>query len=684
MYNCYNASTFYVSQKNGDPRNSGFTQGSDHNGNGPLQSLEQALEKVKELRRGGMNQPVSIQIMDETYFLDKTVQIDETVSAVTLEPCGTKSVTVSGGKKITGFQKSVFRGIDCFAAFIPEVKEGNWAFTDLYVDGKRADLTRYPEKGFLVPQEVEIEGGELFDGSKWFIPKEGDFPDSIYQPEDMLVSFTHYWIDEHTPVEHYDPETRKVTFQYRSRFVISAKPETKATMEYYLENLSEMFSKPNQWYLDRPNGMLYYIPRSVDQTPDSISVFAPVVTTLISVKGNPEKGPVQRIRMRNLTFAYSRGDYCSPALVDSGEPLEENGDDMRASDGQSMSSAPGMLEFREAHGCSVENCTLMDFGLTGIVIRSGCSNCRITGNQFLEGGAGGIRMTGGKDPKLPERHTHGNTISDNTILHMGRRYLAGCGILVMDAYENEISHNEIADLYYSGISVGWIWGYTDSITRDNRIEKNHIHHIGQGVLSDMGGIYLLGLQPGTVVSGNVIHDIQARFYGGWALYTDEGSSYITLENNVCYRTSETSYHQHYGCMNTVRNNIFAFSKEFMLRLSKPELHLGLIFERNIILADNVPIYGHDFDGYPPRCCASHNNLIYDIHNPEPVFFRYEKDGRTLSMSDMTEMYGMETGSRIADPCFADPEHDNFSLRPESPAFQMGFHPIDTHDVGPRR
>ncbi len=317
-------------------------------------------------------------------------------------------------------------------------------------------------------------------------------------------------------------------------------------------------------------------------------------------------------------------------------------------------------------------------------MRRGCSECRIIGSHFVEGGAGGVRITGGNDPFSPQHHTHGNHICDNTIIHMGRRYLAGCGILLMDAYENEISHNEIADLYYTGISVGWVWGYADSITRDNRIEKNHIHHIGQGLLSDMGGIYLLGLQPGTVVSGNVIHDIQARFYGGWALYTDEGSSYITLENNICYRTSETSYHQHYGCMNTVRNNIFAFSKEFMLRLSRPELHLGLIFERNIILADNVPIYGSDFDGYPPRCCAAHDNLIYDISNQEPVFFKYHDDGRVLYHEDMKAQYDMESGSRVANPCFTDLEHDDFSLRPESPAFRMGFHPIDSKDVGPRK
>ena len=69
----------------------------------------------------------------------------------------------------------------------------------------------------------------------------------------------------------------------------------------------------------------------------------------------------------------------------------------------------------------------------------------------------------------------------------------------MHTYENVIAHNEIADLNYTGISCGWVWGYENSITRENLIEKNHIHDIGNGVLSDMGGIYLLGNQQGTIV-----------------------------------------------------------------------------------------------------------------------------------------------------------------------------------------
>lgn len=125
MHNFSNASTFYVSQAAGNSRYSGLTPQPDQNGNGPLPSLEQALRKIRELRRGGMKQPVSIKIMDSVYTLKQTLVIDETTDAVTIESFGASPATISGGRRITGFTRATFRGIDCFAAFIPEVKSGS-------------------------------------------------------------------------------------------------------------------------------------------------------------------------------------------------------------------------------------------------------------------------------------------------------------------------------------------------------------------------------------------------------------------------------------------------------------------------------------------------------------------------------------------------------------------------------
>lgn len=88
----------------------------------------------------------------------------------------------------------------------------------------------------------------------------------------------------------------------------------------------------------------------------------------------------------------------------------------------------------------------------------------------------------------------------------------------------------------------------------------------------------------TIVSNNLIHDIACLEYSGWALYTDEGTNYVTFENNICYNTTDNVFHQYYGAMNVVRNNIFAFSGHALLRVSLYEKHLSPIYERNLPLS----------------------------------------------------------------------------------------------------
>jgi hypothetical protein len=246
----------------------------------PLSGLNAAFRVVEEMRGGGMLQPIVIRMMGGEYLMSSPLTISNPVYSVTVEPYDESPVIISGGKKITGFEPSVFNGVPCYAAYIEEVKNSTWYFTYLYVNGLRASLTRYPDQGYLYKLGEEVPGRELFAGSKWFIAKKEDIKD-FKNINDCIVSFCHYWIDEHSPIESYDKETGRLTLKYRSRF------EIHGNIGYYIENVAEQFKNPGEWYLDRPSGMLYYIPRSDEEALDRIEAYAPVTATLVNINGAP-------------------------------------------------------------------------------------------------------------------------------------------------------------------------------------------------------------------------------------------------------------------------------------------------------------------------------------------------------------------------------------------------------------
>ena len=149
MYNIYNAATIYVSQTAGDDRNcNGFAPQADGFGNGPFRTLPRALEAVKDLRVTGCGRPMTV-ALTEDYYLDAPLRFDNAVSAVTLESWG-KRRRIIGGVRITGWKADTFQGTACLSAALPAKADGSpWDFTDLFVNGKRAAVTRYPKEGTL-------------------------------------------------------------------------------------------------------------------------------------------------------------------------------------------------------------------------------------------------------------------------------------------------------------------------------------------------------------------------------------------------------------------------------------------------------------------------------------------------------------------------------------------------------
>ena len=700
MFNLENICTLYVSQQFGNDENNGFCANCENGTSGPFKTLEKAILKVSDMRDKGFIQPVSIKITDGVYNITKPVVIDERVYSVTIEPYA--STEICGGIEIDNFNECEYNGIKCLCADLTHLE--NMDFSDFYVNGKPASVTVYPETGVLNPKDVENNTDDFYLGSKWFIAKDEDFEviKNFKTIEDAYISYYHYWIDEHSPIESFDENAKKITMKYVSRFDMTHTIAS-SNIDYVIENVGEMLKKPGQWYCDKKEKKLYYIPENTENA-DSVKGYIPVTDKFFCIKGTLDK-KVKNVRIRNFSFCYTKGEYKSTYDTDKyRHPSKKDG---FASDIQSVCHGHGSIEFEFAQNCSIENCRLNCLGVHAVNLKDGCFDIDIVNNSISYIGGGGVYVSGQDANSENSTHTHDVNIHNNTILYCGRRYYASCGILIRHGYNCRVSHNEIGYVYYTGVSCGWVWGYGENISRNNIIEKNHIHHLGGGLLSDMGGIYTLGVQPGTVVRGNVVHDVESRHYGGWALYTDEGSSGILLENNVCYNTSDNVYHQHYGSMNTVRNNIFAFSKDAVIRHSHNTEKLGIICENNIIVIDgNSPFRLRDkYDG-EIKAIVSKNNFIYDytkdykdeyfviVSDDKCVFndtyvYNEDKANTPEQESDIKYTYdqaknviGVEDGSVFLDPGFEDIENFNFNLKSTSPVYKLGFKPIDTSDVGP--
>jgi len=343
---------------------------------------------------------------------------------------------------------------------------------------------------------------------------------------------------------------------------------------------------------------------------------------------------------------------------------------------------PGAIYLEGARNCAIENCRIAHVGWYGVEIAHGCSAIRVVGNEIVDVGAGGLKLNGADFQGPAHLRTGNSRITDNHVHQCGRVFHAGVGVLSMHSFGNTISHNHIHDLYYSGISCGWVWGYGPSISRDNLIEKNHIHDIGQGLLSDMGGIYTLGVQPGTVLRGNLIHDVTKLNYGAWCIYPDEGSSHMLIEHNVCYRTNGEVFHQHYGRENIVRNNVFAFGADSVAAHGRADLqHNAFTFERNIFITDGKPILSGGYSALLKwRNIRTDLNLFWDVSGA-PLAFK-DREG-VIGLEDWKAL-GHDHHSIVADPRCADPKQNDFALAPDSPAIvELGFAPIDLSDVGPR-
>lgn len=632
----------------------------------PPRTLAEAVEEVRAKRRekGAAARPAVIRLRGE-HRIEKPIVLTPADSKLTIDGGGESIVT--GGRRIENWRKEKFNGRDVFVADAPGLKteDARQFFRQLWINDARATRARHPNRGayFRVKESPDAtdnwEVGQSrfrFDGTD--VPA-GPFP---YGAEVVLGT---RWVESRLPIKAVDAEQKLISFTRRSQW------RTEVNDPYWLEGDGRWLDEPGEWFLDAAGGRIVYLPRPGEAIEKLVAVApSPAVAQLIELRGEPAKGRfVQDVTLRGITFAHTEWTHPEP------DPATTQ----PASGGFMQAAVPLVAAVSGAgvRRVNVEGCTFRNLGTWALELGQSTQLSNVRRCTLRDLGGGGIKLGSGAIGQGNDAQTFGNTIEDCEIAHGGKMFMSAVGIWLGQGFDNRIAHNHVHDFYYSGMSVGWTWGYEASQNRGNVIEKNHVHHIGKlsdgdgPLLADMGAIYLLGGRLGTVVRNNVLHDVASLRFG-WGVYLDEGCCDVLVENNLVYRAAHGSFHLHYGRDNVVRNNIFALSSDPQIYRSRQEAHRGFSVLRNIVY----------WTSGSPLTRSTAEQVKFDRNLYGGVA---EKDFRVSEMTwAQWRAAGQDENSVIADPLFVDVAKDDFRLKPDSPAKQIEFEPFDISDVGPRR
>jgi len=642
--------TLYVSPA-GDDRWSGIlAEPNVERTDGPLATASRAQQIVRELNAGGPAAPVTVLLREGIYPQSRPL-------AFTAEDSGTEAFpvtyaaypgerpVVSGGFPISGWEQDGH----LWRTTVPKTSSGTaWRFNQLFVNGQRRTRARTPNRG----EFFRTDGPTAVSANRSFYFHEGDIR-PWNRLQDAIVVVYHSW---ETSIHH----VRSVDLESCSIILREPAPWPMGRWErqqrYYVENVFEALDEPGEWYLDQGTGTLYYYPMP-GETPETVDAIAPLVSsTLVEISGDPAKERyVEHLHFRGIAWRHTNANLQRLRNPGQGEIYQ-----------------PGLIHAAGLRQASFVDCEIAHTGAHGIWLAAGCTGNLVQRCHFRDLGGGGVYLGGGwgVNDHFPTGH---NTV-DNNLIHDGSYMFRGAhGVWIGKSSHNTVTHNEISNFDYSGISCGWSWGFQPSSANHNRLDFNYIHHLGNGDgLGDMGAIYTLGVSPGTTVRNNHIHDVYnyAHVSHGSGIYPDEGSTGILIENNVVYRVRTSPLFMHYGMECIVRNNIFALGGAGQLRRSREDKRCHYIAEGNIVYGGENP---RMLDGPWKNGDWQLGRNVYWSVGGEPTFAGLDFAA--------WQVQGKDQGSIVADPRFVDPENGDFRLQPDSPALALGFQPIDVERAG---
>jgi hypothetical protein len=538
----------------------------------PLANIDAALRQARELRR--LNDPsvkggIQIILRGDTYALYEPLFIrpedsGTAESPTTIQAAKGEVPVLSGGINITGWKKAAA------VSGLPKAAQGNVWVADAPVwQDDLLDFRQLWVNGQKAVRAKSVNGSKMDRILSWnhkdqtcMIP----LPTKDFKHTPGLEMLIHQWwaiANLRVKAVEVKGDSAKLTFHQPESKVQSEHPwpapwisKESGNSGFFLSNAISFLDEPGEWFLDKANRKIYYWPRSGESI-NKINVIAPAIETLVRIEGTIDH-PVKYVNFDGLSFNYTtwmrpsqKGHVPLQAgmyLLDAYKLKIPGTPDKKGLENQGWIGRPASaVEASFTAYTSFTNCHFEHLSSTGLDYKRGNYEDKITGNLFKDIGGTAIQVGVYSDeafethlPYHPQDLREVSTktqITNNLITNVTNEDWGCLGISAGFVKGINIANNEINEVSYTGIAVGWGWTKTLNVMSANRVHANKIHHYGKHMY-DVAAVYTLSAQPGSSITENYIDSIYKAPYAHipdhwFYLYTDEGTAYYTVKDNWC-------------------------------------------------------------------------------------------------------------------------------------------------------
>ena len=637
----------------------------------PYSSLQQALDHVERYSYTGFSSARRTTIyLYPTYHFVGTIRLRQAHSHIRLttmsdgdaafyqEVVGQEqthqrlpTASISGGIQITGW-KQVSGNI--YNATLEQPIFVN----QLFVRDQRIVRTRVPKNySDYLQYATPLKNASQARYGFQYEPGQFDYPSLA----DAMVVVYHGWTTSHHYIAHLITSNNTVLFSNPSDRPIGSFG-AEANRRFHIENLCEALVPDSFCFVNETKTVFLMGDGSYD--PTRVAIITPINEFVLVIAGEDINKTVTDIIIDNVAIQHSAWNI----------------DRTQQADNQAAAFLTyAAVYIANATSIVISDATISETGSYGVWIKEGTTDISIINSLVTNTGAGGIRI-GQMISPIPTPTSSINIIS-NEVSYGGNVFPSGVGIISHRASDIVIADNLIHHHRYTGVSIGWQWGYAQSDTSNVLVQGNYIHDTGRHILCDQGGIYTLGIQPGTVITNNVIKNVYSYAQFMWGIYLDEGTSQIVVSNNVVYNTGWASLFQHYGANNTIINNVFARASlnppphpgdpnpDGDVHVALTENHTSWTYTRNIVY-DTYQGSSHSaFKSDQSNVRVSFSENVYYNTNNATLLFGVQQ----MSFADWQKT-GQENNSVIANPLFTGDVNqcDFFTVQANSPAAALGF------------